>query len=161
MERGNEYEIKLSIIETTEGYEYVAEIPELKGCVGSGNSYDEALEEVLENKNVYLDTLIELGRKIPIPKQKKNKFSGKLSLRLSSNLHQKVSLIADELDVSINQYIVEVLAESVGSNNKIINMTKEKMKQKEEFVLKDRENDKIDCNNLFLNKKIGGMNSWN
>lgn len=121
------YEVKIYTIETMEGIEFVAEIPELKGCVGSGNSYEEALKELLENKVVYLETLKDLGKEIPLPHPKKQKFSGKLSLRLSKRLHKKVADVAEELGVSINQYIVETLAESVGANNKILNLSQEKL----------------------------------
>lgn len=60
----NNCEVKIYTIETTGGVEFVAEIPALKGCVGSGNSYEEALEELLENKTIYLETLEELGGNI-------------------------------------------------------------------------------------------------
>lgn len=64
------YEIRLYTIETTNGIEYAAEIPKLKGCVGSGDSFDEALQEVLENQEIYIQTLKELGREIPLANQK-------------------------------------------------------------------------------------------
>lgn len=74
---------------------------------------------------VYLETLKDLGKEIPLPHPKK--ISGKLSLRLSKRLHKKVADVAAELGVSINQYIVETLAESVGANNKILNLSQEKL----------------------------------
>ncbi|WP_368390131.1 type II toxin-antitoxin system HicB family antitoxin [Thomasclavelia ramosa] len=152
-----DYEIKLFTIETTDGIEYAAEIPELKGCAGSGKSFGEALAEVLENKEIYLETLKELGREIPLPKKaKQSNYSGRLSLRLSSRLHQKVSEVSDECGVSINQFIIETLAEAVGSNMKLISMSKEKMKQQEEIVLKGRGYDFED--NSLVYKKFGGLN---
>lgn len=155
---GNDYEVKIYTIDTTEGVEFVAEIPELKGCIGSGNSYEEALEELLENKIVYLETLQELGKEIPLPKQKKQKFSGKLSLRLSNRLHKKVANVAEELGVSINQYIVETLAESVGANNKVFNLSQQKLRQKEEFVLKNNLADSYENYSFIYKKEIGGVN---
>lgn len=155
---GNDYEVKIYTIETTEGIEYVAEIPELKGCIGSGNSYEEALEELLENKTVYLETLKDLGKEIPLPKQKKKKFSGKLSLRLSTRLHKKIADVADELGISINQYIVETLAESVGANIKVLNLSQEKLKQKEQFVLKSRSFDSYEKYGFIYKKEMDGVN---
>lgn len=60
------------------------------------------------------------------------KYSGRLSLRLSNRLHQKVSEVAEECGVSINQFIIETLAKAVGNNMKMINMNKEKTRQQEE-----------------------------
>ena len=152
-----DYEIKMYTIETTNGIEFVAEIPELKGCIGSGDSYEEALKEVLENKAIYLETLKEMGREIPLPKQKKSKYSGKLSLRISPRLHQKVSEVSDGYGISINQFISETLAEAVGSCSKLMNISKEKMRQQEELILSDMYIEKYSDDFLFR-KKIGGLN---
>lgn len=152
-----DYEIEMYTIETTDGIEFVAEIPALKGCIGSGNSYEEALEEVLENKKVYLETLKELGREVPLPKQKKSKYSGKLSLRMSTRLHQKVSEVSDECGVSINQFITETLAEAVGSYSKLMNISKAKMRQQEELILSEPYTKKYNDDFLFK-KKLGGLN---
>lgn len=51
------FSIITSQIETTDGLEYYSEIPELKGCVGSGKTYFKSLDEVLENKKAYIEEL--------------------------------------------------------------------------------------------------------
>lgn len=152
-----DYEIKMYTIETTNGIEYVAEIPELKGCIGSGISYTEALEEVLENKEVYLETLIELKKPIPTPMSAQTKYSGRFSVRISPRLHQKVAKISEEYGISINQFIVETLSEAVGSNLKLINMTKERIKRQEEIILKDSRDDFLKKDYIFP-KKIERLN---
>lgn len=47
---------------------YVAEVPELPGCMAHGDSYESALESVKEAIQLWLDTANEFGDPIPEPK---------------------------------------------------------------------------------------------
>jgi len=47
---------------------FVAEIPELPGCMAHGETDIEALKSVKEAKELWLETAKELGRNIPEPK---------------------------------------------------------------------------------------------
>ncbi len=49
---------------------YIAEVPELKGCMADGSSYAEALQNAEIIINEWLETATELGRSIPEPKGK-------------------------------------------------------------------------------------------
>lgn len=109
------YRIELFEIETESGVEWVAEYPDLKGCVGGGVTPEEALSEAEENKIIYLSMLTELGKPVPKPtEKKKTSASGKLSLRLSKSMHEEIVTKSDKEGVSINQYIVEAIAEKNG-----------------------------------------------
>lgn len=44
---------------------FVAESTCLKGCVGQGNTFDEAIRELEENEAVWLETAKECGIEIP------------------------------------------------------------------------------------------------
>jgi predicted RNase H-like HicB family nuclease len=44
---------------------YIAEVPELTGCMADGNTYQEALANVEIIIQEWLDTAKELGRSIP------------------------------------------------------------------------------------------------
>src|SRR5688500_11804777 len=46
---------------------YIANVPALRYCSAFGESYEEALREVLVAMELHLDTLRELGRPIPEP----------------------------------------------------------------------------------------------
>jgi len=50
-----------------EGY-FIAEVPELPGCMADGKTYAEALINAETIINEWLETAIELGRVIPEPK---------------------------------------------------------------------------------------------
>jgi len=49
---------------------YIAEVPELAGCMSDGNSYAEALNNVQRVIDEWIETAKSLGRHIPEPKGK-------------------------------------------------------------------------------------------
>ena len=49
---------------------FIAEVPELPGCMADGKSYNEALANVEVVINEWIETAKELGRTIPQPKGK-------------------------------------------------------------------------------------------
>ncbi len=49
---------------------YIAEVPELSGCVSDGKTYAEALENVQQIINEWIETAKQLNRNIPEPKGK-------------------------------------------------------------------------------------------
>ena len=49
---------------------YIAEVPELPGCLADGDSYQEALANAEIVINEWIATAVELGRDVPKPKGK-------------------------------------------------------------------------------------------
>lgn len=49
---------------------YIAEVPELAGCMADGQTYQEALSNVEDVIQEWIDTATELARPIPEPKGK-------------------------------------------------------------------------------------------
>ena len=49
---------------------YIAEVPELAGCIADGKTYHEALSNVQIIINEWIETAASLGRPIPQPKGK-------------------------------------------------------------------------------------------
>ncbi len=49
---------------------FVAEVPELPGCMADGATYQQALENVEQIAREWIETARELGREIPVPKGK-------------------------------------------------------------------------------------------
>ena len=47
---------------------YIAEVPELPGCMAHGNSYELALSNVKDAIQLWIDTANEFGDPIPEPK---------------------------------------------------------------------------------------------
>ena len=49
---------------------FIAEVPELPGCMADGATYQEALTNVEQIAQEWIETARELGREIPVPKGK-------------------------------------------------------------------------------------------
>lgn len=47
---------------------FIAEYTELSGLVGTGNTQQQAIQDLEISKEVWFDTMIELGRPIPLPR---------------------------------------------------------------------------------------------
>ena len=62
----NKYEI--IIYWSEEDNCFVTEVPELAGCMSDGKTYSEALQNTEIIIKEWIETSIELGRSIPIPK---------------------------------------------------------------------------------------------
>ena len=58
----------INIFCSEEEYFYVSEIPDLKHCTDQGDSPQEALEDVLENRDARIDACLSTGDDIPEPK---------------------------------------------------------------------------------------------
>lgn len=78
----------------SEGHVYwVAKSSQLNGCVGQGDSVEEALAELAGNEEVWLETAADVG--IPIPDvyvEKTQTYSGKLTLRVAPSVHERAAL---------------------------------------------------------------------
>ena len=67
------YEIIIYWSEEDEAY--IAEVPELPGCMADGSTYEEALRNIEVISREWIDTARELGRPIPEPKKRKLMFA--------------------------------------------------------------------------------------
>lgn len=87
---------------------YVAEVPELKGCSGIGNTAEEALREAVKSIQGWLK--VAKQEKIAIPKPIAVQHSGRLNLRLPREIIDHVKRDAKEHAMSLNQYLLWRLA---------------------------------------------------
>lgn len=49
---------------------YVTEVPELPGCMSDGNTPTEAMQNTQEIIKIWIETALEDGKEIPVPKCK-------------------------------------------------------------------------------------------
>ena len=54
---------------------YIAEVPELPGCMAHGSTYDEALMQAKDAIALWIDTAKEFGDPIPEPKGRRLEFA--------------------------------------------------------------------------------------
>ena len=89
---------------------WVAESKDLKGCVGQGDTIEEAIEELTNNEETWLETAKEVGLKIPEPSiELENEYSGKFITRVSPMVHRDASENAKRQGISLNQYVNDAI----------------------------------------------------
>ena len=64
------YKYELIVYWSKEDEAYIAEVPELTGCMADGTSYEEAIKNVQVIISEWIETAKELTREIPKPKVK-------------------------------------------------------------------------------------------
>ena len=62
------HKYEIIIFWSNEDEVYIADIPELPGCMADGRSYQEALANAEIIINEWMEVAIELGREIPKPR---------------------------------------------------------------------------------------------
>jgi predicted HicB family RNase H-like nuclease len=89
---------------------WAADSKDLKNCVGTGKTIEEAIAELEENEKAWLESAEEF--KIPIPEQKPEEpinASGKFTVRVSTLTHEEASKQARRRGVSLNQYVNDAI----------------------------------------------------
>ena len=64
------YKYELIVYWSEEDETYIAEVPELPGCMADGATYEEALKNVQVIISEWIETARILGQEIPVPKGK-------------------------------------------------------------------------------------------
>lgn len=88
---------------------YFVRIPDLPGCMSQGESVEEALLNIDEARRLWLEVAHESGDEIPKPGDS-GSYSGKFVLRVPRYLHEDLSRAAERERVSLNTYVLSVLA---------------------------------------------------
>jgi len=116
MTKNLEYYMQLPYTKTATFYDdesgqyYVSEVLELKGCYSDGDTADEALENLQEAMECWLDTAIAYNDPIPEP-AKQNSFLDKLLLQLPFALSKQLNEQARAEGITLNQHIVQKLSQ--------------------------------------------------
>jgi predicted RNase H-like HicB family nuclease len=64
------YKYEVIVYWSEEDKAYVAEVPELPGCMADGATYEGALKNIQVTISEWIETARTLGREIPVPKGK-------------------------------------------------------------------------------------------
>jgi antitoxin HicB len=88
-------------------------VKELPGCMSQGDTADEALANLQEAMELWLEVSLEHGDDIPEPRSDED-YSGKFVVRVPSSLHRDLAERAAEEGASLNQYVNVALAQAVG-----------------------------------------------
>ena len=69
------YKYKIIIYWSREDDAFVAEVPELPGCMVHGKTYEEAIKNIQEAIHLWIETAKEFGDPIPEPKGERLTFA--------------------------------------------------------------------------------------
>jgi predicted RNase H-like HicB family nuclease len=91
---------------------FFVKIKELDGCISVGDNVADAVAMIEDAKRAWLTSALEDGIDIPLPESlQTDRYSGKFALRLPKSRHRQLAEAAEKDGVSLNQYIVTLLAE--------------------------------------------------
>lgn len=112
------YKIEIIKLSDEDGGGFLATVPTLPGCMSDGESEEEALINVKDAIEAWIETAQELGRSIPKEDiyRDEDEFSGKLTLRIPKFLHKKVTEMAEEEGCSINQLMLMYISMGLGND---------------------------------------------
>jgi len=102
------YEIKVFYSKEDEGW--IATIPELPGCSAFGRTPEKSLDELKTAKGLWLEASRKEKRHVPKPLADSD-LNGKFLLRLPKELHRKLAYEAKEQGVSLNQFMLYIMAQ--------------------------------------------------
>lgn len=109
MARQTEYAIMVEPLTQADGGGWLASVPALPGCMGDGETREEALADAESAIAEWIDAAVQLGRAVPAPAS-----LGQWRQRVPRSLHEKLKIRAAQEGVSLNALVTSVLAEAVG-----------------------------------------------
>jgi predicted HicB family RNase H-like nuclease len=110
------YNITIRQVEVDGEELFEARIRELPDVLEFGETWIEAYELALDTIETTAEIMAELGRTMPPPAPVEDDYSGRVTLRVPKALHRSIAGQAEEEGISLNQYLVALLAYHVGSS---------------------------------------------
>jgi predicted RNase H-like HicB family nuclease len=86
--------------------------PDLEGCMAEGGTADEAVANLSDSRELWLEARLASGAPVPEPLDEEP--SGRISLRMASSLHARLANLASRRGLSLNLLINTILAEYAG-----------------------------------------------
>jgi len=110
------YAVVVRPLAEDDGGGYVAMVPDLPGCLSDGETMQEAVANVQDAITAWIDTAREAGRPVPPPGGGRSE----MRQRLPRTLHMTLTEMARSEGVSLNTFIVSLLAEGVGRREALV-----------------------------------------
>lgn len=102
----------INIIWSEEDGCYIAEVPELEGCITHGKTPEQALKNSKNATESWISAAKALQHPIPQPVLKKQ-VSGKFNVRLPKHLHKSLVVKAAQEGASLNQLVTTIISHAV------------------------------------------------
>lgn len=100
---------------------YSAFVIEFPGCVSAGDTPDEAMENLSEAMELWLEAVIEAGQSVPAPAEATD-YSGRLNVRMPETIHRDAAVRAQIDGVSLNQWILSAISRALGESDALATM---------------------------------------
>ena len=117
MEKNIDYYMSLPyeehVIPSPEGG-FVATIPDLPGCITQGETRSEVVEMMEDAKRCWLTAA--LADEDDIPEPDRDRYNGRLNLRIPKSLHRKLAKCAAREGVKLNQLAIYLMANGIGES---------------------------------------------
>jgi antitoxin HicB len=91
-----------------DGY-WIAEHPELQGCVADGETAEDALASLTTARELWIESRTASGLDVPPPVDEPQ-HSGRFVLRIPRSLHRDLAAEAEAEGVSLNSHVTAILA---------------------------------------------------
>ena len=111
MSNPKDYPVEIRPLATEDGGGWLATFPDLPGCMGDGDTPEAAIADGYGAAQAWLSVAAECGD--PIPKPGTGGESGRFVARVPKSLHTRLVARAAAEGVSMNTYLVSVLAQSM------------------------------------------------
>jgi len=93
-----------SVLWSEEDEAFVSRVTEFPSLAAHGKTQEKAIEELRQVVSIVIEDLISNRETVPLPIGKR-KFSGKLNVRMSSELHRRLAVESEQQGVSLNALI--------------------------------------------------------
>jgi predicted RNase H-like HicB family nuclease len=92
--------------------------PDLDGCMAEGDTLQEALTNLADARELWIETRLADG--YPVPEPVKEVYSGKMLLRMAPTLHSQLAHLARRQRISLNLLINTALARFAGGEDLLL-----------------------------------------
>lgn len=114
------YTIRITHDRSDDGCEgFVAEVEELPGVISQGETLEDAAASIKDAMLGWISVALEDGLEIPEPRDP-TAYSGRFLLRIPRGLHAELARQAEQEGVSLNQYVVAMLAGATGYKREVV-----------------------------------------
>ncbi len=107
------YPVQVRRLPADEGGAWIAEVPDLPGCLSDGATQEEAFANVRGAIVSWIEAAEDLGREVPPPSGSES-YSGQWRVRTPKSLHRRLAERAKAEGVSLNTLAVTLMAEGLG-----------------------------------------------
>ena len=110
-----DYPIVVRPLTEDEGGGYLAEVPDLPGCMSDGETPEAAIRHAAEAIQDWIAAMRDAGRPIP---DATSPYSGKWQMRVPRSLHRRLAERARAEGVSLNALASTLIAEGLGARRR-------------------------------------------